>query len=218
MGDDAVARFHVADLRTDFAHDAAGLMAEQVRQAAVRALHAVNLADLRPADAAGLDVHQHLAVSPARALPPRPPRVAALFNQNGSGAFSSPQSEVQQGHAALEKHGLGDWAWRCRRFSQPARRRAGRGTWRGPPAIACAAASAATEKNASPAPMVSTTSRSSGGQRQAASRSCKPIVSTAPRVSQAYCARNFFLSPASSVWKFSWRWPTDEHHFLFVEA
>ena len=58
---DLVVGLDRADAFADFQHDAGPLVAQQVRQEAIGPFDAVDLADLRAADAAGEDFDQHLA-------------------------------------------------------------------------------------------------------------------------------------------------------------
>ena len=58
---DLVVGLDGADAFADFQHDAGPLVAQQVRQEAIGPFDAVDLADLRAADAAGEDLDQHLA-------------------------------------------------------------------------------------------------------------------------------------------------------------
>ncbi len=87
MADHAVARFDVANFRADFAHRRTGFVAEQVRQPFVRSFHAVNLTDLRAANARGMNFHKHLAVAQRRYFHFIEDKWLALFNQYGGGSF-----------------------------------------------------------------------------------------------------------------------------------
>ena len=60
MEDDPIPGLDGADTLADLQHGAAALMAEEVRQKPVGALHAIDLADLRPTDPAGEHLDEHL--------------------------------------------------------------------------------------------------------------------------------------------------------------
>jgi hypothetical protein len=87
MEDDAVAGLDVADFRPDLHDDAPALVAEQVRQEAIRPFDAVNFAQLRAADAADVDLDQDLSVAEGRDFHLVEHEGMFLFNKNCGGGF-----------------------------------------------------------------------------------------------------------------------------------
>ena len=79
----------MADFGTHFQDDAAALMAEQVGQETVRAFDAVNFPELRPANAADVDLDKDLSVAQRRNLHLVEHEGMLLFNQNGGGGFQN---------------------------------------------------------------------------------------------------------------------------------
>jgi hypothetical protein len=77
----------VGDLRAGLDDHAAALVAEQVREVFVGALDALDLTELRAADAAGADLDEDLAVAEGGELDLVDQERLALFNKNGGGSL-----------------------------------------------------------------------------------------------------------------------------------
>jgi hypothetical protein len=85
----AIARRDVGDLRADLKDNRPGLMAQQMRKKLVRTFDTVDLADLRSANARGMNLHEHLPALERRHFDFIDDQRLALFDQNGSRRFHS---------------------------------------------------------------------------------------------------------------------------------
>jgi len=79
----------VGDLRTNLKDNCPGLMAQQMRKKLVRTFDSVDLADLRSANARGMNLDEHLPALERRNLNFIDDQRLALLDQNGGGCFQS---------------------------------------------------------------------------------------------------------------------------------
>jgi hypothetical protein len=87
MANDTVARFDLAYLRANFEHRGTRLVAEQVGKITVRSFDTIDFAELGAADPAGMDFHEHLAVTQRWQLNLLDDQGLALFDQNSGAGF-----------------------------------------------------------------------------------------------------------------------------------
>jgi hypothetical protein len=84
---DVVAGFDVGNLGADLDDDATALVTEEVREIFVGAFDALDFAELRTADAAHFNLHEHLAVAECGQLDFVDEERLALLYQNGGGGL-----------------------------------------------------------------------------------------------------------------------------------
>jgi hypothetical protein len=87
VADHAITCRDVGDLGPDLEDNRPGLMAQQMWKKLVRTFNAIDLADLRSANARGMNLHEHLPALERRHFDFIDDQRLALFDQNGSGRF-----------------------------------------------------------------------------------------------------------------------------------
>jgi hypothetical protein len=89
VADHAITCRDVGDLGPDLEDNRPGLMAQQMWKKLVRTFDTLDLADLRSANARGMNLHKHLPALERRQLDFIYHERLALFDQNGSRRFHS---------------------------------------------------------------------------------------------------------------------------------
>ena len=89
MADDPVSGRDMRHVLTNLKNDSPSFMSEEMRKKFIRTLDPIDLADLRSANARGVDFDQHLPALERRQLDFVDDQRLALLNQNGGGRFQN---------------------------------------------------------------------------------------------------------------------------------
>jgi hypothetical protein len=87
MADHPVSGCDMRHVRANLKNDSPSFMSEKMREELIRTLDPIDLTNLRPADARGVDFHQNLPPLESRELDLVDDQRCALFDQNGGGCF-----------------------------------------------------------------------------------------------------------------------------------
>ena len=87
MTDHTIPGRDVCHVRANFKNDSPSFMSEKMRKKLVRAFNPIDLADLRPANARGVDLNQHLPAFERRNFEFIDDERLALLDQNGGLGF-----------------------------------------------------------------------------------------------------------------------------------
>jgi hypothetical protein len=100
-----IAGFDVGNLGADLDDDATALVTEEVREIFVGAFDALDFAELRTADAAHFDLHEHLAVAERGQLDFVDEEGLALLDENSGGGFHAVRGAKRAGVGANSRAG-----------------------------------------------------------------------------------------------------------------
>ena len=89
VADNTITRRDVRRVLTNLKNDSPSFMSEEMRKKFIRTLDPIDLADLRSANARGVDFDQHLPALERRQLDFVDDQRLALLNQNGGGRFQN---------------------------------------------------------------------------------------------------------------------------------
>ena len=112
---DAVTRCDMRHVRANFKNDSPSFMSEKMRKKFIRTLDPIDLTNLRPADARGMNVDKDLSAFERRNFDLVDDQRCALFDQNGGGClqslkpldpFTLTETRGHKGVIGLEKAGI----------------------------------------------------------------------------------------------------------------
>ena len=115
MTDHTIPGRDVCHVRANFKNDSPSFMSEKMRKKLVRAFNPIDLANLRPADARGVNIDEDLSAFERRNFDLVDDQRCALLDQNGDGClqslkpldpFTLTETRGHKGVIGLEKAGI----------------------------------------------------------------------------------------------------------------